>query len=206
VKNHNLSFTIGPPTAGLTSYASFIAFGAGSPAACSAGVKLLFCHQRFTPDAKFDPDEYLKGSFTVFKGKEDYEVVVEFDVWATDLIRGRTDMADTIRRRMQQQDEFADAAVEPAVDAYRRSDFRRRAREAWQQQATPVDLAADLGIPVPRLRTLLAHRWFGTAWAAIELHSPVLVRRRVRFADLPRQIAYARDLLEPQPITDAACP
>jgi len=115
-------------------------------------------------------------------------------------------MADTIRRRMQQQDEFADAAVEPAVDAYRRSDFRRRAREAWQRQPTAVDLAADLGIPLPRLRTLLNHRWFGTAWAAIELHSPVLVRRRVRFADLPRQIAYARDLLEPQPITDAACP
>jgi len=25
----------------------------------------------------------------VFKGKEDYEVVIDFDVWATDLIRGR---------------------------------------------------------------------------------------------------------------------
>ncbi len=45
--------------------------------------------EKFKPDAKFDPDEYLKGSFTVFKGKEDYEVVIEFDVWATDLIRGR---------------------------------------------------------------------------------------------------------------------
>lgn len=45
--------------------------------------------EKFTPDQKFDPDEYLKGSFTVFKGKEDYEVVIDFDVWATDLIRGR---------------------------------------------------------------------------------------------------------------------
>jgi predicted DNA-binding transcriptional regulator YafY len=51
--------------------------------------ELELTKERFTPDAKFDPDEYLKGSFTVFKGKEDYEVVVEFDVWATDLIRGR---------------------------------------------------------------------------------------------------------------------
>lgn len=40
--------------------------------------------------AKFNPDEYLKGSFTVFKGGDDYEVVVEFDTWATDLVRGRT--------------------------------------------------------------------------------------------------------------------
>lgn len=45
--------------------------------------------EKFAPDQKFDPDEYLKGSFTVFKGKEDYEVVIEFDIWATDLIRGR---------------------------------------------------------------------------------------------------------------------
>jgi proteasome accessory factor B len=42
------------------------------------------------PTAKqFDPDEYLKGCFTVFKGRDDYEVVLEFDAWATDLIRNR---------------------------------------------------------------------------------------------------------------------
>lgn len=44
---------------------------------------------RFRRQAGFDPDEYLRGSFTVFKGREDFEVVLEFDVWATDLIRGR---------------------------------------------------------------------------------------------------------------------
>ena len=44
---------------------------------------------RFPKPRGFDPDEYLKGSFTVFKGKDDYEVVVEFDAWATDLIRNR---------------------------------------------------------------------------------------------------------------------
>jgi len=44
---------------------------------------------RFTPPAKFDPNEYLKGSFAVFKGDADYEVVVDFDAWATDLLRGR---------------------------------------------------------------------------------------------------------------------
>ncbi|MCX6893651.1 MAG: WYL domain-containing protein [Verrucomicrobia bacterium] len=37
----------------------------------------------------FDPDEYLSGSLNVFKGHEDFEVVIEFDSWATDLVRGR---------------------------------------------------------------------------------------------------------------------
>ena len=43
----------------------------------------------FTPQKDFKADEYLKGSFSVFKGGDDYEVVIEFDAWATDLIRGR---------------------------------------------------------------------------------------------------------------------
>lgn len=45
--------------------------------------------ERFTIPKKFNLSEYLKGSFNVFKGPDDYEVVVEFDSWAADLIRGR---------------------------------------------------------------------------------------------------------------------
>jgi predicted DNA-binding transcriptional regulator YafY len=45
--------------------------------------------ERFTIPKKFNLGEYLKGSFNVFKGDDDYEVVVEFDSWAADLIRGR---------------------------------------------------------------------------------------------------------------------
>lgn len=44
---------------------------------------------RFQAPRDFNADEYLRGSFTVFKGRDDYEVVIEFDAWATDLIRGR---------------------------------------------------------------------------------------------------------------------
>jgi proteasome accessory factor B len=44
---------------------------------------------RFTMPKDFNPDEYLSGSFTVFKGKEDFDVVIQFDAWATDLLRGR---------------------------------------------------------------------------------------------------------------------
>ena len=45
--------------------------------------------ERFTIPKKFNLAEYLKGSLSVFKGEDDYEVVIEFDSWAADLIRGR---------------------------------------------------------------------------------------------------------------------
>jgi len=45
--------------------------------------------KRFTPSKDFNTDECLRGSFSVFRGGDDYEVVIEFDSWATDLIRGR---------------------------------------------------------------------------------------------------------------------
>jgi predicted DNA-binding transcriptional regulator YafY len=52
------------------------------------------CHleimaEHFELPKKFDPNEYLRGSFGVFKGGEDYEIVIEFDAWAADLLRGR---------------------------------------------------------------------------------------------------------------------
>jgi GT2 family glycosyltransferase len=105
-------------------------------------------------------------------------------------------MADTIRRRMQQQDEFADEQAEPAVDAYRRYDFRRRVRGAWRRQSLPHELAIDLGIAAQRLDRMLTERYFGSVWAGIEAASPFLTRRRVRFRELPRQIDHALHLLE----------
>jgi hypothetical protein len=108
-------------------------------------------------------------------------------------------MADTMRRRMNQQDEFADDHLEPAGDAYRRMDFRRRVRAAWRDlrvgRSPPTDLAADLGIPGALVQHLLRNRFFGAAWGEIEFRSPFLLRRRMRFIDLPGQIACARQLL-----------
>ncbi len=43
----------------------------------------------FTKPKDFDPDKYLDGSFGVMKGTGDYEVVIEFDAFATDQLRGR---------------------------------------------------------------------------------------------------------------------
>ena len=45
--------------------------------------------ERFTIPKKFNLSEYLKGSLAVFKGDADYEIVVDFDSWGADLIRGR---------------------------------------------------------------------------------------------------------------------
>lgn len=45
--------------------------------------------ERYAIPKAFNPNEYLKGAFTVFKGDADYEVVIQFDAWATDLVRGR---------------------------------------------------------------------------------------------------------------------
>ena len=127
-------------------------------------------------------------------------------------IDGRTPggMADTIRRRMVRQDEFTDDCVEPAVDVYRRVDFRRRVRLAWRGRAdghaAPADLPVDLGIAEPRLRQMLRGQFFGMTWAAIEQWSPFLKRRRVRFFDLPREIAFARQLLAQHSAPDAMHP
>jgi proteasome accessory factor B len=46
--------------------------------------------ERFTRPPNFSPDKYLRGSLNVMKGADDYEVVIQFDTFGTDLIRGRT--------------------------------------------------------------------------------------------------------------------
>jgi proteasome accessory factor B len=45
--------------------------------------------RRFLKPKEFDPNEYLHGTFLAFTGKDDYQVMIEFDAWATDLLRGR---------------------------------------------------------------------------------------------------------------------
>ncbi len=104
-------------------------------------------------------------------------------------------MADTMRRRIVQQDEYTDAQLEPAVDAFRRADFRRRVWAAWADRNAEPELATDLQLRRETLHALLAGPYRGAAWADIECLSPVMHRRRVRFAELPRQIDYARELL-----------
>ena len=43
----------------------------------------------FTVPVDFDINEYLKGSFGIFKAADDFEVVLEFDKWAAELVSER---------------------------------------------------------------------------------------------------------------------
>jgi proteasome accessory factor B len=45
--------------------------------------------EMFQNPKDFSVAKYLHGSLTVMSGKGDFEVVIEFDAWATDLLRGR---------------------------------------------------------------------------------------------------------------------
>jgi len=49
----------------------------------------MLLQKRFTVPKTFNAQDYLAGSLGVFKGRDDYEVVVDFDAWAADEIRGR---------------------------------------------------------------------------------------------------------------------
>ncbi|MCW5554498.1 MAG: WYL domain-containing protein [Verrucomicrobiae bacterium] len=45
--------------------------------------------ETFQKPKDFNVEKYLRGSLTVMSGRGDYEVVIEFDAWATDQLRGR---------------------------------------------------------------------------------------------------------------------
>jgi proteasome accessory factor B len=52
-------------------------------------VKPELTGERFTVSGKFDLNKELSGSLGVYKGGDDYEVVVDFDAWGADDVRGR---------------------------------------------------------------------------------------------------------------------
>jgi predicted DNA-binding transcriptional regulator YafY len=53
-----------------------------------SGLELL--EERFTAKYEMDLNVELKGSMGVFKGNEKHDVVIEFDAWGADDVRGRT--------------------------------------------------------------------------------------------------------------------
>ena len=124
-----------------------------------------------------------------------HDPAIEVIVSGRTVGRAQGGMADAIRRRMIQQDEYTDDQVEPSFDAFRRYSLRQRARRAWAG-SSDLALPADLAMSPPVVAKILTHRFFGSAWAGLEAASPILRRRRVRFADLRTQIDAARILLQ----------
>jgi glycosyltransferase involved in cell wall biosynthesis len=105
-------------------------------------------------------------------------------------------MAETIKRRIVQQDALTDAKLEPAIDAFRRAEAQARLRAARQGLGDSVALARDLLIDPAEMRRLLEVSYFGQAWTDLQVASPMLQRRRVEFIGLAREIRIALGLRE----------
>jgi hypothetical protein len=58
-----------------------------------------------------------------------------------------------------------------------------------------AELAGDPALLPPQLEEVLAHHYFGSAWAQVEVRSAILQRGRLRFASLPKEIGAAQVLL-----------
>jgi glycosyltransferase involved in cell wall biosynthesis len=112
--------------------------------------------------------------------------------------RAKGGMAEALRRRAHRLDELTDAAFEPAVDAYRRALARARLRAIRRGGQGGAALAEDLLVHPARLAAALQAKHFGAAWEIVQRMSPVLQRRRVKFAGLAgetRQAMALRDQL-----------
>jgi GT2 family glycosyltransferase len=109
--------------------------------------------------------------------------------------RAQGGMADTIRRRIVKQDEFADR-VEPAWAAFHRIRMKRRFSLLWREptEVRLYRLARFLAIAPKALLEAVSTPYFGLAWSRIERASSLLSQRRVRFVDLPREMAIARGI------------
>ena len=109
--------------------------------------------------------------------------------------RAQGGMADTIRRRIVKQDEFADR-VEPAWAAFHRIRMKRRFSLLWREptEVRLYRLARLLAIAPKALLEAVSTPYFGLAWSGIERASSLLSQQRVRFVDLPREMAIARGI------------
>jgi glycosyltransferase involved in cell wall biosynthesis len=136
-------------------------------------------------------DRALIEKFRLIDAKIRHAPEIEVVVSGRLVGRAAGGMADALRRRAARPDRETDAALEPAVDAYRRVLARARLRAVRDGRADGAALARDLLI---RPELALRGGRFGAAWAAVQAASPVLRRRRLKFADLARETRQARSL------------
>ncbi|MCB8883656.1 glycosyltransferase family 2 protein [Acidisoma cellulosilytica] len=104
-------------------------------------------------------------------------------------------MAETIARRIIQQDKWADDRLEAPQAALRRAQLRRAARDVWTLPSDCRSLASALRLPVSQIQAFMLSPWFGAAWAEIEAASPVLRRKPIAMASLPHAIREAAPIL-----------
>lgn len=109
--------------------------------------------------------------------------------------RARGGMADTMKRRITQQDAWVDDRLEPARDRFRRARLRARYRAARRGADSAAAVARELRITPEALRACLADPFAGTGWERVESKSPVLQRARVIRAGLGQEIGRADAIL-----------
>lgn len=110
--------------------------------------------------------------------------------------RAQGGMAETIRRRIIQQDEFIDERNEPTFFALRRLRLRRRF-EGLRAKSTKQErtrLARILSVSESVLSIALDDPIAHAGWTLIESCSSTLRRHRVAFTRLPQEIAAASRL------------
>jgi GT2 family glycosyltransferase len=106
-------------------------------------------------------------------------------------------VADTLRLRSIDPGAFCDETLEPFRVAIRRARWRARLRHLHQIGGVfgNGEWAASLGISPHDARRISCATAFGAVWSSIESASPLLARRVLTPAELPRQIAGARQAL-----------
>lgn len=111
--------------------------------------------------------------------------------------RAQGGMADAIRRRIVQQDEFVDDSLEPARIAFLRMRMKRRFKLLWEQPSKIGlrQLAERLAIDRSVVEDAVEAPYFGLAWSRVEQSSPILLPIRVRFVDLSREMKIAQRIL-----------
>ena len=108
-------------------------------------------------------------------------------------------MAETIARRMVEQDPIVDASLEPVATCVSRAALRSGLRRLYRDpgQVALAAFATRAGILPSKVRAHLALPFFGAAWDAVEALSPRLEPTLVARANLAELIAEAETVLEP---------
>ena len=157
----------------------------------------LFVRAGGVPPVSLGEDRALIQAIRRMDGRIRHAPEVCVTVSGRTVGRAKGGMADTMARRIIEQDRMIDDALEPALDCVRRASSRRLLREAWEGIGSSLHQAADLlGIPADTLQDMIAVPCFGTAWSVAEATSPALERRLVARAGLQREIDIASRIIE----------
>ena len=155
------------------------------------------------PDLSLAEDRAFIDRLCLIDGRIRHEPGIRVVVSARTHGRADGGMADTMRRRIAQPDEFLDERLEPVSNALRRIRFRARLRTIWTASRPPTcdiaRFATRVSLSPKDVATFLAAPYFGACWAALEAYSPVLQRTRVALNDLSQETARAtkiRDVIK----------